>query len=190
MSSDDQESRRRERDEPRRPKKKGRVRYRLTVSFVLAVLLYAMVISPWRELSGPPRAIGTFYVANVVLAVVGGVVWVWVLLHSRFFRATPAALIAILVVYQGIYVEALFAQFYYALSARTPDAFSSPLNGIDAAYFTISTATSTGMGDIHPVNVTARLTVSAQMIASLILIVLATTTAVQRVLAPAASDRQ
>jgi hypothetical protein len=57
-------------------------------------------------------------------------------------------------------------------------AFNVPLTRIDATYFTISTATTTGMGDIHPVSGAARLLVSAQMIASLYRVVIAITTAV------------
>jgi hypothetical protein len=70
------------------------------------------------------------------------------------------------------------------MSVYSPHSFDpSPLTGIDAAYFTISTATTTGMGDVHPVSGGARLLVSGQMIASLYLVVIAISTAAQRVLA-------
>jgi hypothetical protein len=104
------------------------------------------------------------------------------MLLSRF-RGLPAAVVAIVVICQTVYVEGLFALWYYALSAESPQAFNASLTRIDAAYFTISTATTTGMGDIHPASGGARLLVSAQMIASLYLIVIAITTAMQRVLA-------
>ena len=72
----------------------------------------------------------------------------------------------------------------HAMAAVWPRSFHpSPVGGIEAAYFTISTATTTGMGDIRPVSAGARLAVSAQMIASLYLIGIAITTAAQRVLA-------
>ena len=65
------------------------------------------------------------------------------------------------------------------------------MTGVDAAYFAISTATTTGMGDIHPVNSSARLIVTGQMIARLSLVVIALGTAAQRVLASrAAKDDQ
>jgi hypothetical protein len=64
------------------------------------------------------------------------------------------------------------------------------MSAIDAAYFTISTATTTGLGDIHPASGTARLVVSAQMIASVYLVVIAIGTAVGRIFAPDAHDDQ
>jgi hypothetical protein len=72
--------------------------------------------------------------------------------------------------------------WYFALSAASPQAFNVSLTRIDAAYFTISTATTTGMGDIHPASAAARVLVSGQMIASLYLVVIAITAAVERVL--------
>jgi hypothetical protein len=164
--------------------RKSTLRFRLAWSAAVAVLLYVSG-SSWWNLSGPPRGFGTSFVVSALVAVVWGIGWVWVLLQHRFFRATSAAFVAFQVVCQAVYVEGLFAESYYALSARTPGAFepSKPLTGIDAAYFAISTATSIGIGDIHPTNGVARLLVSAQMIASLYLIIVAIATAVQRVLA-------
>ncbi|MGO9154175.1 ion channel [Mycobacterium sp.] len=88
-----------------------------------------------------------------------------------------------MVLAQVIFVEGFFALLYYALSAQSPQAFNCSLTRVDATYFTISTATTTGMGDIHPVSGTARLLVSAQMVTSVYLVVIAITTAIQRVLA-------
>jgi hypothetical protein len=62
------------------------------------------------------------------------------------------------------------------------------LSGVDAAYFTISMATSTGMGDIHPVSSTARPVVSCQMVASLYLTIVAIGTVVLRVFTPSTSE--
>ena len=59
-----------------------------------------------------------------------------------------------------IFVEGTFAELYYAMSANSPHSVGPPtLTGIDVAYFTISTATTTGIGDIHPVSGAARLAV-------------------------------
>jgi len=64
--------------------------------------------------------------------------------------------------------------------------FTPPiLSRIDAAYFAISTATTTGMGDIYPASSYARLIVSAQMVFSFILFVGAIGTALQRGIARA-----
>jgi hypothetical protein len=66
---------------------------------------------------------------------------------------------------------------YWGMS---PSAFSSPLTATDSIYFTISTATSTGMGDIHPVTRNARMFVSFQMVVSVFLIVFAIGTVIER----------
>jgi hypothetical protein len=87
-------------------------------------------------------------------------------------------------------VEGIFAQVYELLSAIRPQAFNSPLTGIDAAYFTISTATTTGMGDIHPVSGAARLLVTAQMVSSLALVVAALGIALNRFYGQATPPRK
>ena len=87
-------------------------------------------------------------------------------------------------------VEGIFGQVYELLSATRPEAFNSPLTGIDAAYFTISTATTTGMGDIHPVSSAARLLVTAQMVVSLALVVAALGVALNRFYGQATPPRK
>lgn len=72
-------------------------------------------------------------------------------------------------------------EIYHAMSEHSPHSFDpSPLSGIDVAYFTIGTAT-TGSGDIRPVSGAGRLLVSAQQITTVYLVVIAITTAVERV---------
>lgn len=77
-------------------------------------------------------------------------------------------------------VEGCFALGYYLFSAHDPGAFVPGLSRIDAAYFTVSTATTTAMGDIHPASQVARLVVTCQMAGSLFLIVFALGTAMTR----------
>jgi hypothetical protein len=93
-------------------------------------------------------------------------------LRSRSAYMTPGYLL-ILVVGNICSVEGLFALDYHVMSDFWPQTFGSSLTAIDAAYFTISTATTTGMGDIHPVSSVARLLVTGQMVVSLALIVAA-----------------
>ncbi len=86
------------------------------------------------------------------------------------------------------YVEGWFALLYYFLSADSPiQAFDPGLSRIDAAYFSVGTATTTGIADIHPVSGFTRLLVSVQMILSLFLIVTASAIAIQRLFAPPVS---
>jgi hypothetical protein len=109
---------------------------------------------------------------------------VWLALVSKTIREQwPAALIALQVIALASFIECSFAAIYFSMSAKWPHSFDpSSLTATDAAYFAISTATTTGMGDIHPISGPARLVVTAQMVASLYLVVIAITTAVQRVI--------
>lgn len=158
---------------------------------VAVVVLLPVSTTPWRAtLSSRPPTLDGWYIANAVFAValaVGNVVYV---LKHRNFRLVSPVIVALLLLYQVINAEGLFAETYYALSARTPNAFNAPLSGVDAVYFTISTATSTGMGDLHPITSTARLLVSGQMVTSLYLTVVAITTAVQRVFSRGTPEQQ
>jgi hypothetical protein len=152
-----------------------------------AIALLPVAIFPWLTLGGKAPSYGVMYIAMIAWGILWPIWWVWTLLRNRSVLAAPAMVVVCLVIEQAMFVEGTFAQIYHAMSAHSPHSFDpSPMSGIDAAYFTISTATTTGMGDIHPVSGNARLLVTAQMIASLYLIVIAITTAVQRVLAPAA----
>jgi hypothetical protein len=80
--------------------------------------------------------------------------------------------------------EGLFAWFYLLLSDQSSSAAFSPAHPshIQLLFFTISTATTTGMADIKPNNDSARILVSAQMLVSLILLSGAIATAFNRVL--------
>lgn len=177
MSSDEQRESRWTRW--RSPRK---LRSHLLWLFGWGVWLY-VTTTPWRALWDPPAPAGTRAIIDTAIALVIGVIYVWVLLHGKYFRALSAASTLWLVLGQVIFIEGNFARWYYGVSAVNPGAFDQKLAGIDAAYFTISTATTTGMGDIHPVSGVARSIVTGQMIASLYLVVIALGTAAQRVLA-------
>lgn len=83
------------------------------------------------------------------------------------------------------YVEGWFALLYYILSTDpTTLAFDPQLSRIDAAYFAISTATTTGTTDIHPVTGTVRLVVSVHMILSLFLVITAAGIVFKRLFGP------
>ena len=90
------------------------------------------------------------------------------------------------VVAGAVFIEGQFACHYYVICRIWPESFAPRiLSRVDAAYFTISTATTTGIGDIYPASSYARLIVAAQMVFSFILFVIAIGTALQRGLARA-----
>ena len=106
----------------------------------------------------------------------------WVYLWSPSAQKNPG-IVAAHVASAVIAIEGCFALAYYLLSARAPSSFApGVLTRIDAAYFTVSTATTTGMGDIHPATETARLLVTGQMVVSLFLVVTALGVALTRLL--------
>lgn len=64
----------------------------------------------------------------------------------------------------------LFALFYYLLTQNDPRAFSQPLTRLDALYFTITTFSTVGYGDVVAVSGTARVGVMTQMLLDVALI--------------------
>ena len=62
----------------------------------------------------------------------------------------------------------LFASAYYVAARGTPGSFSEPLSRTDALYFTVTTFTTVGFGDITATSETARLVVTVQMILDLL----------------------
>ncbi|MEU9480146.1 ion channel [Streptomyces sp. NPDC048191] len=67
----------------------------------------------------------------------------------------------------------LFASGYYLLERAAPGSFSEPLTKTDALYFTLTTFTTVGFGDITAVSQTGRVLVMCQMTCSLLLVGLA-----------------
>ncbi len=64
----------------------------------------------------------------------------------------------------------LFASAYYVMERATPADFSQHLNRTDALYFTITTFSTVGFGDITAVSQAARLIVIAQIILDLLVV--------------------
>jgi hypothetical protein len=64
----------------------------------------------------------------------------------------------------------LFAGTYVVLAARSAGNFGGPLTHTDALYFTVTVFTTVGFGDITAKSETARLVVTGQMIADVVVI--------------------
>jgi hypothetical protein len=67
----------------------------------------------------------------------------------------------------------LFASTYYVMARLSPASFGVHLSRTDAMYFTVTVFTTVGFGDITAKTETARLVVTGQMIADLIIFGLA-----------------
>ncbi|GAA3798081.1 potassium channel family protein [Streptomyces phyllanthi] len=64
----------------------------------------------------------------------------------------------------------LFAGAYYLLDRSTPDSFSEPLTRTDSLYFTLTTFTTVGFGDITARSQTGRVVTMVQMAGGLLLV--------------------
>jgi voltage-gated potassium channel len=64
----------------------------------------------------------------------------------------------------------LFAAAYTLMSQAQPGAFSEEMSRIDAVYFSVTVFATVGFGDISPVSDPARVVVTIQMIADLLLL--------------------
>lgn len=60
-----------------------------------------------------------------------------------------------------------FALLYFCLSGRDPEAFSRPLDGLDALYFATCTQSTVGLGDVAPRSRVARVAVTIHIIATI-----------------------
>ena len=64
----------------------------------------------------------------------------------------------------------LFAATYFLMAKTSPASFSDHLTRTDALYFTVTTFSTVGFGDITAVSESARLVVTAQMILDLLIL--------------------
>ncbi len=67
----------------------------------------------------------------------------------------------------------LFASGYYLLERAVPGSFNEHLSRTDALYFTLTTFTTVGFGDVLAISQTGRVLVMCQMVCSLLLVGLA-----------------
>ncbi|MGW2560506.1 ion channel [Streptomyces sp. NPDC001514] len=115
-----------------------------------------------------PATVGTSVLLMCgLLAVVLVFGWeVWLIAHSPHpLLKAVEALATTLAMYL-----VLFASAYYLLERAVPGSFSEPLNRTDALYFTLTTFTTVGFGDIVARSETGRVVVMLQMTSGLLLV--------------------
>jgi hypothetical protein len=158
------------------------------VRVLIAVLIAALpwvILSIWAP-SGWAGDVALLVFTILIGATYSGhaVSFAWPHIQSANAQRQPGVVL-VQVLSATSYVEGWFALLYYIVSTDpTTQAFDIQLSRIDAAYFTIGTATTTGTADIHPVEGFARLVVCVQMVLSLFLLVTAAGIALQALLAP------
>jgi voltage-gated potassium channel len=136
----------------------------LRTCLVIGLLLVAYALAPRdppTELSVAVRL--AIWLVVVVLAVLWQIRAVMRSSHPWLRALQGAALSVALLVLP-------FATAYASISAADPATFTQPLTRLDALYFTVTVFATVGFGDISPVSEPARLLVTVQMLADLVLI--------------------
>jgi hypothetical protein len=144
-----------------------------------ALLLYAFVPVPGR--SGAGAIIGMVVGLLLFVVLVG-----WQL-HSIVRAKHPVLQAVEAVAFALLMLIVVFAFTYLTISRADPQSFSEALDRVDAMYFTVSTISTVGLGDITPISLGARTVVTFQMLFDLALlaglvrlVILATRTGLRR----------
>ena len=133
----------------------------LATTIVLVVLYYELPLDPVSDAWAVTRLVFG------LVALAGIVAWqVRRIIGSEFprLRVIEALFVAV-----PFYVLT-FAATYFVIAAAGAGNFAAPLSRTDALYFTVTVLSTVGFGDITPESEFARVVVTVQMIANLVLI--------------------
>jgi voltage-gated potassium channel len=138
------------------------------VSTVLAGLAVIYVVVPAEGYDwGIAQGVGLRLPGGMAIFVVVLALQVRRILHAEVPEATAVEAVIV-----GVSVFlVLFSLVYLTLSAADPQAFTEPLNRLDALYYTTATFATVGFGDIAAVSQLARAAVTVQMLLDLVVIV-------------------
>jgi voltage-gated potassium channel len=131
----------------------------LATATVLVALYYLL---PLDHMASVPLAVTLLAGLIILLAVA---TWqLRLILRARYPGVRAAQALAMTV---PLFLL-LFASAYYVMARASPGSFSSHLSRTDALYFTVTTFSTVGYGDITATSQTARLVVTVQMILDLL----------------------
>lgn len=143
------------------------------------LLLYAVVPVPGN--SGAAALLGMVVGLLLFVVLVGWQLHTIVRAEHPVLRAVEAIAFALPM------LIVVFAFTYLTISHADPQSFSEPLGRVDSMYFTVSTVSTVGLGDITPSSPGARIVVTFQMLFDLALLaglvrlaILATRTGLRR----------
>jgi voltage-gated potassium channel len=131
----------------------------LAATIVLAALYYLL---PLDHLASVPLAV--ILVVGLLILIAIGAWQLRAVLQARYPALRAAEALSSTV---PLFLL-LFASAYFAMERATPGSFNHPLTRTDALYFTVTTFSTVGYGDITAVSQSARLMVTAQMILDLL----------------------
>ncbi|MFC9679008.1 potassium channel family protein [Streptomyces sp. NPDC056948] len=147
------------------PRRRARIAVLVRAALIAIGLVTVYYVLP---LDGRSTSSGTTVLLACGLLLVVLVFWweVQAIAHSPFPRLKAVeALAATLVLYL-----LLFAGTYFLLEHSTPGSFSEPLTKTDSLYFTLTTFTTVGYGDIVARSQTGRVLTMLQMVGGLLLV--------------------
>jgi voltage-gated potassium channel len=152
------------RDRPQRDLLRGSVLGGLRLCAVVGILVAVYARAPWDRWDGLSSAwqLAIWFVA-LVLAVGWQIRAVMRSTHP-WLRAVEGAALSVALLLLP------FAAAYTGMSEAIPASFTQPLGRIDAFYFTVTVFATVGFGDIAAVSAPARILVTVQMLADLVLI--------------------
>jgi hypothetical protein len=135
---------------------------RAVLSCVVVLVAYALI--PFDR--GSTAQIGLVVLVTVLLLLVENAIVLRLIARSEFptLRAIEALTVSL------ILLLVAFAGTYLILSNSDAAAFGESLNHTGALYFTLTTLTTIGYGDIVPVSDAARITVMVQMVVDVLII--------------------
>ncbi|MEW2625238.1 potassium channel family protein [Streptomyces sp. NPDC048106] len=131
---------------------------------ILTGLVVAYYLVPLDTRSAPATALLLVCGLLAVALVFGREAWQ--IMHSPHPRLKAVEALAATV---GLYLV-VFASVYHIIEHDTPGSFSEPLTRTDALYFTLTTFTTVGFGDITARSEAGRVAVMCQMVCGLLLV--------------------
>jgi voltage-gated potassium channel len=136
----------------------------LRVVAIIAVVLAAYYLLPFDR-SATWGAV-TLLVVGLILLIGLIALQVRLIIRSPFPRVRAVEALAGTI---PLFLE-LFASTYFVMDRLAPSSFGTPLTRTDALYFTVTVFSTVGFGDITAKTETARLVVTGQMIADLLIL--------------------
>ncbi len=131
---------------------------------VIALLLVAYYAAPWAGGDTPDVVIRTVVVLAILVTVVVISARVVVRADHPFLRAMEMVIVVVAL------ATVSFASIYVIMSTHTDAVFSEPLGRTDALYFSLTTSTTVGYGDIHAKSEGARIVVMVHMVTNVVVV--------------------